>query len=78
MIHRDELTTLADSGRRAIVLTLTREASSAWTGRRGRIDGELLAEVGWPSPRSTPLLRVERSLFEDYAGMSSYSITPAT
>ena len=30
-------------------LTLTRESSDAWTGRRGRVDAALLAEVAWPA-----------------------------
>jgi ferredoxin-NADP reductase len=52
VIYRDELHTLADGGHRAVTLTLTREASPAWTGRRGRVDTTLLDEVGWP-----PVLR---------------------
>ena len=49
VIYRDELDALADSGHRAVTLTLTREASPAWTGRRGRVDSELLGEIGWPA-----------------------------
>jgi ferredoxin-NADP reductase len=37
-----------------VVHTLTREAPSAWTGRRGRIDEAMLAEVAWP-PEATAL-----------------------
>jgi ferredoxin-NADP reductase len=48
VIYRDELTTLADSGHRAVTLTLTRETPPHWPGRRGRVDAELLGEVGWP------------------------------
>ena len=48
VIYRDELTTLADSGHRAVALTLTRETSPTWTGYRGRVDTDLLGEVGWP------------------------------
>jgi ferredoxin-NADP reductase len=48
VIYRDELQALADGGHRAVTLTLTQEASAAWTGRRGRVDAELLDEVGWP------------------------------
>ncbi len=48
VIYRDELTTLADSGHRAVTLTLTRERSPTWTGNRGRVDTDLLGEVGWP------------------------------
>jgi ferredoxin-NADP reductase len=48
VIYRDELQALTNGGRRAVVLTMTREESPAWTGRRGRVDSELLAEVGWP------------------------------
>jgi ferredoxin-NADP reductase len=50
VIYRDELNTLADSGHRAVTLTLTREASPEWTGYRGRVDTDLLGEVGWPPP----------------------------
>jgi ferredoxin-NADP reductase len=52
VIYRDELHTLADSGHRAITLTLTRGTPSAWTGHRGRVDGQLLGEVSW-----TPAVR---------------------
>jgi ferredoxin-NADP reductase len=48
VIYRDELTELADDGHRAVTVTLTREASTAWTGRRGRVDADLLGELGWP------------------------------
>ena len=49
VIYRDELHALADSDHRAVTLTLTREASPAWTGSRGRVDSELLSETGWPA-----------------------------
>jgi ferredoxin-NADP reductase len=48
VIYRDELTALADGAHRDVVLTLTRQ-TTAWDGRRGRVDAELLAEVGWPA-----------------------------
>ena len=48
VIYRDELTALADGGHRAVTLTLTREASPEWTGHRGRVDTDLLGDVGWP------------------------------
>jgi ferredoxin-NADP reductase len=48
VIYRDELTTLADGRHRAVTLTLTREASPDWSGHRGRVDADLLGEVGWP------------------------------
>ena len=47
VLYRDELDAL-DRGPRAVTITLTRERSAAWTGRRGRVDAALLAEVGWP------------------------------
>jgi ferredoxin-NADP reductase len=53
VIFRDELTSLADGERRAVTITLTREHGPAWTGRRGRIGTELLAELGW-SPAAAP------------------------
>jgi ferredoxin-NADP reductase len=48
VIYREELAALA-SPHRAVTLTLTRESSSDWVGQRGRVDAELLAELGWPS-----------------------------
>ncbi len=50
IIYRDELTTLADSGHRAVALTLTREQSPKCAGRRGRVNTHLLDEFGWPPP----------------------------
>jgi ferredoxin-NADP reductase len=52
LLFRDELDGLV-SGRRAVTVTLTREPSSTWMGRRGRVDRELLAELGW-SPAAGP------------------------
>ena len=49
VIYRDELHALADGDHRAVTLTLTREASPAWTGNRGRVDSALLGETGWPA-----------------------------
>jgi ferredoxin-NADP reductase len=48
VIYRDELASLAESGHRAVTLTLTRDASPVWTGHRGRVDTDLLGDVGWP------------------------------
>ena len=48
VIYRDELATLAEGGGRDVTITLTREQGPSWTGRRGRVDAELLTEVGWP------------------------------
>ncbi len=53
LLYRDELAKLADDGRRAVTITLSREPSSGWHGRRGRVDSELLADVGWP-PSARP------------------------
>jgi ferredoxin-NADP reductase len=47
VIYRDELTSLANGGHRAVTLTLTRETSPEWTGHHGRVGTELLDEVGW-------------------------------
>jgi ferredoxin-NADP reductase len=47
LLYADELELLA-GGRRTVTVTLTREQASAWRGRRGRVDAELLADVGWP------------------------------
>jgi ferredoxin-NADP reductase len=38
-------------------ITLTREQPDGWAGRTGRVDRELLAEVGWP-PAERPLVYV--------------------
>jgi ferredoxin-NADP reductase len=48
VIYREDLRELAEGGRRAVSITLTRE-SSAWTGLRGRVNADLLREVGWPA-----------------------------
>jgi ferredoxin-NADP reductase len=36
-------------------ITLTREKPQGWSGRRGRIDRDLLAEAAWP-PAKRPLV----------------------
>lgn len=48
LLYGEVLATLAGDGRR-ITVTLTREA---WTGRTGRVDAGLLADVGWPPDQS--------------------------
>jgi len=53
VMFRDELESLADSTLRVVTVTLTRERSSEWSGRRGRIDREMLNEFGWP-PNAGP------------------------
>ena len=53
VIYRDELEELA--GRRdgfEKFFTLTREQPQGWTGYGRRVDGELLAEIGWPATDS--------------------------
>ncbi len=40
-----------------VAVTLTREQPEDWRGHRGRIDRDLLAEVGWP-PGDRPLVYV--------------------
>jgi ferredoxin-NADP reductase len=47
VIYRRGLEGLA-SPHRAITLTLTRESSPDWVGHRGRVDVDMLAELGWP------------------------------
>ncbi|MBO0730110.1 MAG: ferredoxin reductase [Acidimicrobiaceae bacterium] len=47
VLYREELDRLVD-GHRAVTITLTREQPMGWSGRLGRVDGDLLAEVGWP------------------------------
>jgi ferredoxin-NADP reductase len=46
LLYQDELKELAN-GHRAVTTTLTRAGPPQWTGRRGRVDAALLAEVGW-------------------------------
>ncbi len=53
LLYREELTTLT-SDQRDVVITLTREQSPTWSGRRGRIDHDLLTEL--TSPLSDDLL----------------------
>ena len=47
VIYRRELEELAGP-HRAVSVTLTRESSPDWLGRRGRVDADMLAEIGWP------------------------------
>ena len=48
VLYREELEKLADDPHRAVTITLTRETSPQWTGRRGRVDADLLDAMGWP------------------------------
>ena len=55
VIYRDELDRLAARGDGLEVFhTLTRSRPADWSGYGRRIDGEMLAEVGWP-PDKRPL-----------------------
>ena len=47
VIYRDELDGYA--GDIAITYALTRTQPPAWTGHRGRVDADLLADIAWPS-----------------------------
>jgi ferredoxin-NADP reductase len=47
LLYRNELGRLVDV-HRAVTITLTRESPSEWSGRRGRVDSDLLSECGWP------------------------------
>lgn len=44
LLYREELATLS-SNARDVIMTLTRESSPTWSGRRGRIDHDLLSEL---------------------------------
>lgn len=44
ILYREELTALSRNGR-DVVITLSREPPSQWTGRRGRVDHELLLHL---------------------------------
>jgi ferredoxin-NADP reductase len=48
VIYRRELEELTGP-HRAVSVTLTRESSPDWMGRRGRVNADVLAEVGWPA-----------------------------
>ena len=53
VIYADELAAIArDSDGVSITHTLTRSAPEGWTGRRGRVDREALAQLAWPPDRS--------------------------
>jgi ferredoxin-NADP reductase len=47
VIYRQAFEALT-SPHRAVTLTLTRESSPDWDGHRGRVDADMLAELGWP------------------------------
>ena len=47
ILYRDELDRLVDA-HRAVTITLTRQSPSEWSGRRGRVDSDLLSDSGWP------------------------------
>lgn len=50
IIYRDELERLPTAdGAIEVIHTLTRSQPPGWTGRRRRVDRELLAEVAWPA-----------------------------
>jgi ferredoxin-NADP reductase len=53
VLYRDELEKLAGDPHRGVTVTLTREPSPGWTGRRGRVDAGLLEEAGW-APAAKP------------------------
>jgi ferredoxin-NADP reductase len=57
IIYRDELTRLAADADVRTEFTLTREWPADWTGRRGRIDADLLNSFAW-SPAERPLVYV--------------------
>jgi ferredoxin-NADP reductase len=54
ILYRDELARLATGRRRAVTITLTREAPAGWAGQLGRVGPELLSTAGWP-PEDGPL-----------------------
>jgi ferredoxin-NADP reductase len=52
VLYASELEALVDP-HRAVTITLTGEVPPGWGGRMGRIDSELVREVGWP-PEARP------------------------
>jgi ferredoxin-NADP reductase len=57
LLYREELRRLGMHDAIDVSVALTREQPDGWTGHRGRIDQELLAEVGW-RPDERPLAYV--------------------
>lgn len=57
VLYREELARLARRAEVDVVLTLTREAPSDWTGYRRRIDRVMLEAIGWP-PSDRPWVYV--------------------
>jgi ferredoxin-NADP reductase len=50
VIFADELATIArDAAGVSITHTLTRSAPDGWTGRRGRLDRDAVAQLAWPA-----------------------------
>jgi ferredoxin-NADP reductase len=47
VIYREELA--GDGDGLEVVITLTRDDPQGWTGRTGRVNAELLADVAWPA-----------------------------
>ena len=57
VIYADELAAIArDADGVSITHTLTRSAPEGWTGRRGRLDRDAIAELAWPPERDGELL----------------------
>lgn len=57
LIYREELMRIAAYDEIDLNVTLTREQPDGWRGYRGRIDQDLIDEVGWP-PSERPLVYV--------------------
>jgi ferredoxin-NADP reductase len=55
VVYRDEL--MGDTGDADVRFTLTREQPEGWSGYRGRVDADLLADVAW-RPADRPLVYV--------------------
>jgi ferredoxin-NADP reductase len=54
VFFRAELDSVAADDAAAVFITLTGDSPPTWTGHRGRVDGELLGEVGWPPSSGGP------------------------
>ena len=64
LAYRDDLEGLAAAGRIALVLTVTRDEASGWSGRRGRIDRPMLAGA-LPGPRPWCLICGPQAMIAD-------------
>jgi len=77
LAYRAELEALASSGHIALAMTVTRDDTFPWRGRRGRIDAQLLKEA-LPGKSAWCLVCGPQAMIEDVtAGLSSVGVPEA-